>query len=323
MYYPEAFARLGISITKDTAAIKKAYQKLLPQHHPEVDPQGFMELHQAYKTALTYAQGTNRVIISSREVHWQPEFSHSTEEETGYDSLFADLNREQVEDLSQKKKDFSRKLLELKLHWLPIPLKIWHRFFSSEAFRLCQGDSECLERLFALLVNKIHSYGVFRFLLDQLWELIGKLKSEEKEVLANATQKCIAELCEQYSHYLKLDPSSQTARKICSVLWYYEALPFYFKLIASAFLLPLLSFGSGMAWLVWMIIFYAVEFVIWIHKLSKKVGIFRPTLRKGIFGVSFKSTADNPIFIFVTIFAIIFQVGCSIAIMEPLMLILS
>jgi len=323
MNHFEAFSCLGIPIAKDPSAIKQAYQKLIPLHHPEEDPEGFMLLHQAYKTALAYAQGSNRVISSSEEPTWQPEEPQLSGEEMGYDSLFTNLTREQAEDLSQMKKDFSRKLLLLKLCWLPIPLKSWYRFFSSEAFQLCQRESECLEKLFALLLDKIHSYGVFRFLLDRLWELNSRLKSEEKEALASNTQKCIADLCQQYPHYLKLNPSRQIQRAIWPVLWYYEALPFYFKLIVSAFLLPLLSFGSGQAWLLWNIGFYALELVIWIKKIALKQGIFRPTIRKINGVMQYKSKADNIIYIIVTIYAITLQFGCSVTFMNTLISFLS
>ncbi len=46
---------LGISPTKDIRAIKRAYAEKLRLHHPEDDPEGFQNLHEAYRAALEYA----------------------------------------------------------------------------------------------------------------------------------------------------------------------------------------------------------------------------------------------------------------------------
>jgi uncharacterized RDD family membrane protein YckC len=47
---------LQIDPTDDSRAIKRAYAKLLKQHRPDEDPDGFQRLHQAYKQALTMAE---------------------------------------------------------------------------------------------------------------------------------------------------------------------------------------------------------------------------------------------------------------------------
>lgn len=51
---------LGIEMTKDKLAIKKAYAKLAHQISPEDDPEGFRRIHTAYKQAISYASGNNR-----------------------------------------------------------------------------------------------------------------------------------------------------------------------------------------------------------------------------------------------------------------------
>lgn len=48
--------RLGIAPTQDQDAIRLAYRTLLPQHHPETDPQGFQALRAAYEAALRQAR---------------------------------------------------------------------------------------------------------------------------------------------------------------------------------------------------------------------------------------------------------------------------
>ena len=51
---------LGIEITKDKLAIKKAYAKLAHQISPEDDPDGFRRIHTAYKQAIAYASDNSR-----------------------------------------------------------------------------------------------------------------------------------------------------------------------------------------------------------------------------------------------------------------------
>ncbi|KJK19618.1 DUF805 domain-containing protein [Pseudomonas sp. 2(2015)] len=47
---------LGIEPTNDPDVIRGAYRALLPQHHPETDPQGFQALREAYEHALRLAR---------------------------------------------------------------------------------------------------------------------------------------------------------------------------------------------------------------------------------------------------------------------------
>ena len=47
---------LGIEPTKDEEIIRKAYLELLPNFHPEDDPEGFQRLRAAYESALSYTK---------------------------------------------------------------------------------------------------------------------------------------------------------------------------------------------------------------------------------------------------------------------------
>jgi hypothetical protein len=49
---------LGLDPTEDVSAIKRAYAEKAKTCHPEEDPEGFLQLRQAYQTALAYAEGT-------------------------------------------------------------------------------------------------------------------------------------------------------------------------------------------------------------------------------------------------------------------------
>ena len=308
----QAFSCLGIPISKNVPAIKKAYQIQLSLHHPEEDPEGFMHLHEAYRTALDYAQDkADRRQTSAQTFSWQPDTDTSAGEESGYDSLFSNLDETTTADLPQQKKSFFKQLQRLKWHWLPIPRKCWCRFFSSDAFLLCRGEEDCLAKLFELMVGKIHSYGVLRFLLSQLWELYSWQQSENLGALANKTHKCIEELKEQYKHYLKLNTSAWIHRQIIPIWWYYQALPFYFKLLVSTFLMPLAACGSGEVLVMILFGFYILEFCIWFMKIYRKLGIYHPTIRykKGVMTV--KSRGDSGWFIAISIYSILGHLcGC-------------
>ena len=53
-----AFDTLGIKVTKDKKAIKKAYSALVKQYHPEEHPEEWSRIHDAFQEAMEYAQGT-------------------------------------------------------------------------------------------------------------------------------------------------------------------------------------------------------------------------------------------------------------------------
>ena len=306
----ESFSRLGLPVTRDVAAIKKAYQEKLPECHPEENPQGFMELHQAYKNALAYAQG--------QQVQGKP-FDFSTEgfqdpprEENDYDSLFSDLEQERGVDISHHKKRFVWHIRWMHLHWLPISRKRWGTLLGSEAFFQCRRDPECMERLLELAVIKIHTYDVFLYLVNRLWELVEWQSGEGLEALAAKTRRCIRELGEQYSHYRKADMNRRENRLLCLLIWYYQALPFYFKLWVSIFLFPLMVFGSDTA-MVWLLLcFYVLEAGIGIGKSRRSLGPFH-IKHKWKNGIATPKTQRDGLAVVLGIYAVLIHMACCIS----------
>ncbi len=51
---------LGLEPTKDVSAIKRAYAEKAKTCHPEEDPEGFLQLRQAYQAALAWAENGRR-----------------------------------------------------------------------------------------------------------------------------------------------------------------------------------------------------------------------------------------------------------------------
>jgi len=310
----EAFHRLGIPVTKNLSEIKKAYQGLLPRNHPEENPEGFMRLHDAYKTAMAYAKGTGST--SSNTFSWQPEKTRSARPETAYDSLFANLEERTAEDISEAKKQFSRNLRCLRFHWLPIPLKTWQKFFSGEAFHLCRGEDSCMDDLFDLMQRKIHSYGVFCFLINKLWELESWQSGENRMTLASKTRLCIRKLNKQYKHYEKMNAGNPVKRLLYPVFWYYQALPFYFKLLVSMILLPLVALGSGPVLGCLLLVFYFLEVITAIRKWLRDLGIFnpRPQQKNGV--IRYKSRSESPWVVVGTIYAVMFHLAMCMSFWE-------
>ena len=311
----ESFSRLGIPVTRDAAAIKKAYQGKLPECHPEENPQGFMELHQAYKSAMAFAQG--------KPGHQEP-FDFFKEgiqdpprEENDYDSLFSNLEQERGVDISHHKKRFVWHIRWMHLHWLPISRKSWERLLGSEAFFQCRGDRECMERLCDLMVTKIHTWKVFRLLINRLWELAEWQSGEGLENLAGKTRRCINELRDQYSHYLKRDMDQGKNRLCFPGIWYYYALPFYFKLWVSIFLFPLMVFGSDTA-MVWLLLcFYVLEAGIGIGKSRRSLGPFHIRY-KWKDGIATPKQQRDGLVVVAGIYAILIHFSCCVSMFQSL-----
>ena len=306
----ESFSRLGLPVTRDAAAIKKAYQGKLPECHPEENPQGFMELHQAYKNALAYAQGQQ---VQGKTFDFSTdEFQDPPREEQDYHSLFSDLTQESSVDISHHKKRFVWHIRWMHLHWLPISRKRWGTLLGSEAFFQCRRDPECMERLCDLMVTKIHTWKVFRLLINRLWELAEWQSGEGLEALAAKTRRCINELRDQYSHYLKRDMDQGKNRLCFPGIWYYYALPFYFKLWVSIFLFPLMVFGSDTA-MVWLLLcFYVLEAGIGIGKSSRSLGPFH-IKHKWKNGIATPKPQRDGLAVVIGIYAVLIHMACCIS----------
>lgn len=70
-----AFSKLGISLTDDIRAIRKAYASKCRECHPEDNPVKWQELQEAYSIAVSYAQ--NRVIPESENTWHADELMRS------------------------------------------------------------------------------------------------------------------------------------------------------------------------------------------------------------------------------------------------------
>lgn len=117
MPYESIWSILGLSSpTKDITEIKKAYAAKAKMTNPEDDPEGFEKLHNAYKSALTYARSAGRtampVIKSTPVVTPKPEPAKKEPEEPkeSFDFSSVDVNKphkkEPIKAVTKKEDDF-------------------------------------------------------------------------------------------------------------------------------------------------------------------------------------------------------------------------
>lgn len=70
--------RLGIEPTQDLDAIRLAYRKQLPAHHPETDPEGFQALREAYEQAQRLAREPAQADVEPSVDEAAPDDLHPT-----------------------------------------------------------------------------------------------------------------------------------------------------------------------------------------------------------------------------------------------------
>lgn len=91
---------LGIEPTADAEAIKKAYARQAKKCHPEVDPERFQALHQAYITALRGARKNNKNQAESKGSAFRA--SPENLRELGFDNVVEESdNGSQANDVYQ------------------------------------------------------------------------------------------------------------------------------------------------------------------------------------------------------------------------------
>ncbi len=145
---------LGLEPTKDVSTIKRAYGEKAKTCHPEEDPEGFLELRNAYRAALSYAEGERTAFSkpgNGSENHsgrLQGEEDKAEEEDRGW-QLF-----EEGPLLTENPYANSEAILKFwdlytgKQRRNP---KLWMEYFTSDAFLDAGWDA----RFTALLLEKI------------------------------------------------------------------------------------------------------------------------------------------------------------------------
>lgn len=161
---------LGIEKTKDKSQIKKAYVKMLKLHHPEDDPEGFMELRRAYEYALRQAEHIDHHPVEIKRPEIQP--VQEAKELTHDEAKEEPLEFEYVQDES-----YADPLNELASIYNDVfkrrDIKCWRNFFME--LSLIGSENLCRRAHFFLNENGDIPHEVWRLLDEQL--LLGSNKA--------------------------------------------------------------------------------------------------------------------------------------------------
>lgn len=131
---------LGLEPTKDIAAIKRAYAQKATICHPEENPQGFLELRNAYQAAMDYAEGGTESFAKSDGTdarEWNEEESDAEESEgEAEDEGFTLSHRLKEESAFHSYADHEaiQSFLALYTGKQRKEQKQWMNYFTSDAF---------------------------------------------------------------------------------------------------------------------------------------------------------------------------------------------
>lgn len=160
------FDVLGIEVTRDTKQIKKAYAALVRQYHPEEYPAEWGRIHEAYETAMAYAEGRQQDYIKRQE-EWRLGLERSdgsgqeTEDEVltvrdrevvenaEYGTIFQEVQTQWIQEKIEREQKLRIRLEELGKLPEKHAVKAWKHFFAEEF--LPGEDTESLMLLLEIL----------------------------------------------------------------------------------------------------------------------------------------------------------------------------
>jgi tetratricopeptide (TPR) repeat protein len=129
----DCFEILGIEETKDERKIKRAYSKLLVEHSPEKDPEGFKNLRAAYEQAISKSKEdeTNKKKLSPVD-EFMDDFKKcykNFNDRINIDPWARLLEREECFNIDSSK-EVSARILEFLMDDYYLPCEIWQLFNS-------------------------------------------------------------------------------------------------------------------------------------------------------------------------------------------------
>lgn len=208
-----AFDTLGIKVTKDKKAIKKAYSALVKQYHPEEHPEEWSRIHDAFQEAMEYAQGTvmrgsgfsgKQEETETEYREEEPEYEEDLQEEpdtghgedvrpeSGYGEMFEDAHAKWMEKKSEKAHALAKRLDELIKAPMAVAVSEWKHFFAMEFLPGVESD-ELLMLFEAVQGNHIpdNAAKVIAATMIKRKELYQNSMEFNKASLANAIVNCI------------------------------------------------------------------------------------------------------------------------------------
>lgn len=206
-----AFKILGIEPTEDKKTIKKAYAALVKKYHPEEDMQKWQEIHDAYQSALQWAEGRNgltRAAAASKsitgdgvgEVFGQQtsrpvkemdglERADSKEQdEAELNDLFDNLEElsaaSKTEKVEQEKQELQKALAVLDQMDRSRKLKYenWKELFFKEEYQQAMRQSAFLYKWSGLLEKRAINKKLYQ-LMDEQWKSIAQYQASSGQAL--------------------------------------------------------------------------------------------------------------------------------------------
>lgn len=200
LYTDEIFRVLDIEPTEDKRSIKRAYAVMAKKFHPEENPQEWQRLHDAYESALAYA---DRKVASESQALYVRQTPHTTSEEENnlkYEDreqnpilLGGDAAQEIDEENKEAQKvfeswqeerkerkgkeayweaycDVRESLKKLKKHSIQ-SFRKWQKIMLSPQMRLVRTETLILKDIAGTLERSIISSKTWKFLHNQLEEI--------------------------------------------------------------------------------------------------------------------------------------------------------
>lgn len=168
---------LGIEEGCDRRTIKRAYARLIKQHHPEEDPEGFQRVRAAYEKVLEqleFFNWTETNGVQNTEHHEKPIMPAESEEVLVNPEVKVEISNEiAIEDESSPEESLSD-LLHFVEEVLTSPalwsdIEIWKQIFASELLWHLDTKMEFTDTLFSMILYWREDAPSERYLSIDIW----------------------------------------------------------------------------------------------------------------------------------------------------------
>lgn len=208
-----AFDILGIEVTKEKKEIKKAYAALVKKYHPEENPVEWTQIHEAYETAMKYAESddTETVFTNKKQPESIEEEIHSDE---NYEDMFHQAQNEWDQEKAENGKILEKRMYELMKIKNKMAYTQWKDFFDHEF--TAEADISSMQVLLEIVRAYPLQGDVIRLIMDIMSARAQKYHSSEnsdKALLASEIVKFAQAQIPQQSNINVNSLEKQPAKK--------------------------------------------------------------------------------------------------------------
>jgi len=208
----ECFEILGISHTKDTKAIRKAYSSKLQFYPPETDPEGFQKLRAAYEEALKKAKQEDKedsILTPVDEFMKRVEENYNIFEKRINTSVWKEMLESDICFNIDTGKEISERILTFLMDKYHFPYEVWSLFDSYFSW------STKKDKLYTKFPKNFIDFVVYKITTKDYFRYEYLLKSKqglEEKFIAEYNKGCHA--IEEYDLYTVKKAISE-AEDIC------------------------------------------------------------------------------------------------------------